>query len=491
MADDKTVIRSLLKPSIVLDDIIVEDLFEGTSPELEQQKGAKTGRQYQNNMGTEYPLITVNGYVFTKEEIVDFNLNANDFIPKIRLKIALTNSSVFKSQGMPKDGDIMSIFIRAKNDTFKPIRNDYLITRVDGGKGNLEGRGSVITMEGELFIPHFYDETIKSYKGTSFEVLQKLCLELGLGFATNESKTDDSQIWICAGDSMYNFVEHIADHSWKDEKSFFSCYIDVYYHLNFVNINTQLEGDSKINAAILDTAALQDFNSNEDLVKTTQKEAQKMLTDFKSLYGTNMFITSYTVKNNSSEISRRYGYKSFAQFFDQKSVKTWDIFVDPIVSEEAAKNKMILKGRSSPKGPDGKSSETFWKTQNKKYWMGVQYRDVHDKYIYAKLWNERNLAEIEKMFIECDVIRWNPNIYRGEKIPLVFVTQSDQTQRVSDATPAESGVGTNDPVVVANQLYSGFYMVSGLRINYTMLESNSLKETFRLTRREWPVPATG
>jgi hypothetical protein len=34
-------------------------------------------------------------------------------------------------------------------------------------------------------------------------------------------------------------------------------------------------------------------------------------------------------------------------------------------------------------------------------------------------------------------------------------------------------------------------MVSGLRINYTMLESNSLKETFRLTRREWPVPATG
>jgi hypothetical protein len=70
MADDKTVIRSLLKPSIILDDIIVEDLFEGTSDKLEQQKGGKSGRQYQNSMGTDYPLITVNGYVFTKEEIV-------------------------------------------------------------------------------------------------------------------------------------------------------------------------------------------------------------------------------------------------------------------------------------------------------------------------------------------------------------------------------------------------------------------------------------
>ena len=491
MADDKTVIRSLLSPTIVLDDIILEDLFEGTSPELQQQEGKKQGRQYQNNVGTEYPLVTVNGYVFTKEEIVEFDLNGNDFLPTIRIKIALTNSSVFKSQSMPKDGDIMSIFIRAKNDAFKPIRNDYLITRVDAGKGNLEGRGSDITMEGELFIPHFYDETIKSYKGTSFDVLKKLCIELGLGFATNESKTADEQIWLCAGDSMHNFVEHIVAHSWKDEKSFFSCYIDVYYHLNFVNINTQLEGEGKMNAAILDTAAMQDFNGDDNQVANSQSETKKLLTDFKSLYGTNMFITSYTVQNNSSDISRRFGYKSFAQFFDQKSIKPWDIFVDPIISEEAAKNKMVLKGRSSPKGPDGKSAEKYWQTQNKKYWLGVQYKDVHDKYIYAKLWNERNLAEIEKMYVECEIIKWNPNIYRGEKIPLVLVTQSDQTQRVSDATPGESGVGSNDPIVVANQLYSGYYMVSGLKINYTMLESNSLKETFRLTRREWPVPATG
>jgi hypothetical protein len=489
--DEKTIIRSLLSPTIILDDIILEDLYEGTSEKLTNNKGVESGRQYQNNLGTEYPLVTINGYVFTKEEIVDFSLNANGFMPSIRITVALTNSSVFKSQSMPKDGDIMSIFIRAKNDAFKPIRNDYLITSVDAGKGNLEGRGSNIVMNGELFIPKFYDETIKSYKGTSIDVLQQLCEEFGLGFATNEKETDDDQIWICAGDSIRNFVNHISAHSWKDEKSFFTCYIDVYYHLNFVNVNNQLDSAGVMNAAILDTAALQDFNAGEKLVASSQTKTKKLLTDFKSMYGTNMFITTYQVKNNSSEISREFGYKSFAQFFDQKSLKLWEIFVDPIISEEAAKNKMILKGRSSPKAPDGKSAEKHWQTQNKKYWMGVQYKDVHDKYIYAKLWNERNLAEIEKMYVECEIIKWNPNIYRGEKIPLVLVTQSDQTQRTSDATPGESGVGTNDPIVVANQLYSGYYMVCGISINYTMLESNSLKETFRLTRREWPVPATG
>lgn len=222
-----------------------------------------------------------------------------------------------------------------------------------------------------------------------------------------------------------------------------------------------------------------------------------------SLNGTNMFIKQYEVKNNSSEISKRWGYKSFAQFYDQKSLKVWDIFVDPIVSDGAAENKMLFKGRSSPKAPDGKSAETYWQTQNKKYWLGIQYKDVHDKYLYAKLWNERNNAELEKMYVEADVVRWNPNIYRGEKIPLILITQGDILKRKADSTPNESQIPGSETPAVADQLYSGFYMVDGIKIYYTMSAPSTnyenppkptaptMYEVFRLTRREWPVPATG
>jgi hypothetical protein len=501
--NESSIIRSLIKPTIELDDMVAEDLFEGTSQELGTQVGGKTGRQIQKDLGTGYPFIIINNYVFKIEEIVEFTLDASDFIPTVRLKVNLTNTGVFKSNSFPKDGDIMSVFIRAKNDAFKPIRNDYVITSVDAGKGASEGRGSTIIMDGELFVPRIHDEVVKSYNGTTFDVLQKVCRELGLGFATNETSTDDEQIWICGGDTLYNFINHVSEHSWKDERSFYKCYIDVYYHLNFVNINNQVDGDGKLEAAILDTTMMKDFSSDDDVEKGSQVQTKKLLTDMDSLSGTNMFIRQYTVTNNSSEISKKMGYKSFAQFYDQASQQTWEIFVDPIISDGAAETKILLKGRPYPKGPDGRAAENYWETQNKKYWMGIQYKNVHDKYIYAKLWNERNNAELEKMYVETDVERWNPNIYRGERIPLILISQGDILKRKVDATPGEASIPGSETPVVADQLYSGYYMVSGIKIHYTISASStnyenpptetasSMYEVFRLTRREWPAPATG
>jgi len=500
---ESTIIRSLIAPTIQLDDLVAEDLFEGTNEEMAAQQGNKSGRQYQKDLGTGHPFININNYVFKNEEIVEFTLDAMNYIPKVRVKVNLTNTGAFKSQSFPKDGDIMSVFIRAKNDAFKPIRNDYVITSVDAGKGASEGRGSTITMEGELFVPRIHDEVIKSYNDTSYNTLQKVCKELGLGFASNETSTSDKQNWICAGDTMYDFIQHVALHSYKDEKSFYKVFIDVYYHLNFINVNNQVAGEGKLAAALLDTSQMKDFSSDDNFEKGSQTEVKKLLTDLDSLNGTNMFIRQYTVQNNSSEISKKWGYKSFAQFFDQKSVKTWEIFVDPIVSEGSAESKILLKGRPYPKKPDGKSAEDYWKTQNRKYWMGVQYKDVHDKFIYAKLWNERNNEELNKMYIECDVERWNPNIYRGEKVPVILHTQGDLFKRKADQTPSETQIPGDETPPVADQLYSGYYMVDGIKIYYTMnAESTNYEdppqepattmyEVFRLTRREWPVPGTG
>lgn len=493
-----------IKPTIQLDDIIVDDLFEGSAPEIGGTLGGgKSGRQYHKDLGTGYPFVTINNYVFRVDEIFEFRLDATDFIPSIYLKVALTNSGIFKSQSFPKDGDILSIFIRAKNDAFKPIRNDYVLTRVNAGKGLAEGLGSVIEFYGELFIPRFKDEVIKSYSGTSIEVLKKVCRDLGLGFATNETSTNDSMNWICPGDSLENFIQQVTERSWKNDKSFFKVFIDVYYHLNFINVNNQLAGSGTLEAALVDTSILKDFNSDDDFEKGSQTQTKKLLSDMDSLSGTNMFIRQYEVKNNSSGISAQYGYKSFAQFFDQKSLKNWDIFVDPLVSTGAAEDKILLKGRSYPKAADGKSLETYWKTQNKRYWLGVQMKDVHDKYVYAELWNKRNNEELRKMYVEADVERWNPNIYRGEKIPLILITQSDTMKRKADATPDESRIPGGEYPAVADQLYSGWYMVDGLEIVYEIgVEPNNnrededsaktnLYEVFRLTRREWPVPATG
>ena len=101
--------------------------------------------------------------------------------------------------------------------------------------------------------------------------------------------------------------------------------------------------------------------------------------------------------------------------------------------------------------------------------------------------------------------RWNPNIYRGEKIPVLVYSQTNVNARKQNMSPAEVSDVTqagSEADMVANQLYSGFYMVDGFKITYSMLPVSTavnsdkplppgFTEVFYMKRREWPVPGTG
>jgi hypothetical protein len=509
--DENTIVRSLFDPKIKIDRLEVEDVFTGTSDKLKTQKGITTGEQHQNQLGVDYPFLTINNYVFDADEIQSFRIDATGFVPTCTLVFTLVKTDAFRSQSYPKDGDILSVFIRAKNDAFKPIRNDYIIKQVQSGGGGIENRGGTTTITGELFIPHIKDEIITSYNGNSFNVLQDIAKELELGFATNETSTADSQAWICPGSTWEQYIEDIVSASWKDERSFYKVFIDVYYHLNFINVNNQLEGDGQLAAGILDSTLFRDFYSNDvGKVERSQTQSAKMLTNIGSLKGTNMFVRQYKTINESTKIHEQYGYKYHVQFFDMKSLKYWDIFIDPKTSDGAENKKIILKGRTFPKKEDEKdasgkspSQEEYWKTQNRFVWKGIQSTNVHDKFIYAKAHNERNLLETRKLYLEVNVTRWNPNIYMGEKIPIVLISQTDKMKAMADATGEDAKVteaSSYQDFIVMDQFYSGYYMINGMKLTYTGEGTSyspvnsgenagpTMFQTFIMTRREWPTP---
>jgi len=500
--EEKSIIRSLFSPSIPLDEMVMDDLYTGSNKEKSGNK-TQNPQMHEGEMGTKYPFLIIAGsYVPSHAEIIKCDIKCQGFLPTIFIQIAPPYSGGFKSMNMPKDGDLVSLFLRAKNNAFKPIRNDYIITNVMTTESVGESRGGIITIVGNLFIPRGFDERIKSYKGTSFSVLQEIAKDLQLGFATNETETDDEQNWICAGDNLIDFMSHISSHAWKDDKSFYRCFIDVYYHLNFVNVNNQVDGDGILETAILDQTMAVDYRNTDkelSMEEGTQKEFPKLLTDMDPYKGSNVFIQTMKPIANGSSVSRKWGYKSHVQFFDQASEEMWDLFVDPITSEGAEQNKIINKGRPTLKGADGKT-EDYWLTQNKKYWMGVQYKDVHDKYIYAEMWNERNLSELEKLYLEVRIERWNPNIYKCEKIPLVMYIHSDNVNRYGNARGLEQEVPANEAPPVSNNFYSGWYMVDGYNIEYSLFDSPNvgsaqkegngpnITQVFKLVRREWPLP---
>jgi hypothetical protein len=486
--EEKSIIRSLLDPTLTLDEISFEDVEEGTSV---KQDGVKRGEKVQQQMGDVYPLIKINDYTIAKDELEKMVIDTTGFIPEIYIKFTMGSSpNVAVTQSIPKDGDRMNVFVKARNDAFKPIRNDYLITNVETTKGaDAQGHGSSIIVYGELFIPTFNDEIITSYNGTTFDVLQQIAEKLELGFASNEAETDDEQTWICANDNYKNFIKHICSSSWKDENSFFKCFIDVYYHLNFINVNNQFSDSIEIDDALIDTLTSTDAFESE---KSVQTKGKKIFSNAKGYAGTNNFIQNFRLINQSSETAKRYGYKMHCQFFEQNTLNSWDIFSEPLIVSGSADEKILLKG---------KAGEDFYKTQIKKRWAGLQYslpeHNVHEKFLYARIHNLINNAELEKLKVEMHIARANFNIYRGERIPCIFMTTGDIPKAQAGGTPEEEEEGGEFKAAgrpVLDKFISGFFMIHGMTFTYNTRNPDDPEnrgnfiERVTVTRRAWPTP---
>lgn len=508
MQKEISIIRSLLDPTITIDELALFDLDTGTSTASESTKtvGQVKDTQVSKDLGTNYPFIQINNYIFNINEIESFEINYSGFIPTARL-VAGVIGKVFPSEAIPKDGDLMAVFIRSKDDAFKPIRNDYRITSVRSTGANNEGMNAVYHISGELFVPHLYDEVNNSYKGSSYEVLKQIAKDLGLGFSSNETETQDSQTWINPRGDYYNFIHDVAEHSWKDESSFFDVFIDAYYHLNFVNVNNQFSEDVEMDLQLLINLKMTDSaggQTNADRLKDGRATVPKVLTNYQDLKGSPAYVHHYNVENSSNTISEQYGYKTFSQFFEQNSEQYWSIYVDPLNTQGAAGNKIILKGRTTK---PGSTKETYWKTQIRHRWEGILYSapegNAHSKYNYAKIWNERNLAELNKMTLKIELERGNFNLYRGERIPIILISTKDNQYQNIAAPPEQKQNLSAFPQPILDKFYSGYYMISGMMFTYspqgktntgetpdpeTGLLSPGFTHTVILTRREWPTP---
>lgn len=485
---EKAIIRSIMDPTIQLDTIDILDTDTGTytGADAKEQTHKQTG-----DLSVRYPYITINGYVFQAEEILNMEIDSTGFIPTINLEVFMSGSGVFVGQAMPKDGDIISVFVRSRNDVFKPLRNDYIITNVDTMGGDVNGRAMTISFTGTLFVPGLYDEDIRSFEGTSFDAMQKIATDLKLGFATNESSTADDQIWLCPNENYEEWIKHIKGSMWKDDSSYYIIFIDIYYNLNLINVNNQFSGGYEIDTAVLDLISRPSVMNSTGEAIEFQKEAEKVFSNVETFKGGVSYIKEYQVTNNSSRISKNNGYKTIVTIFDMNSQSPWEFDIDPINTEGSGEDKLILKGRSNPTG--NTPNADFWKTQVKRRYLGIQYtkpeHNVHDKYLYAKLFNDRNNLELDKLFITIMTEGINFNVYRGERTPAFFMNQNDPQQQQFNRGDNETlQLEDMDPTV--NNFYTGYYMLSGYILKYGKTEEGvrRFNSEYVLKRREWPVP---
>src|SRR5580704_8704105 len=119
MALDSKILTITL-PQIAIDEMSIQDFDDPNSAVNVGTVGEQRGRV----PGGIFPLVQINDKHFTQNEIMSLRLDETGFLPTISVSVAMLDG-MFISNHFPKDGDVMSVFIRSKLDEFNPIRADF------------------------------------------------------------------------------------------------------------------------------------------------------------------------------------------------------------------------------------------------------------------------------------------------------------------------------------------------------------------------------
>jgi hypothetical protein len=349
------------------------------------------------------------------------------------------------------------------------------------------------TVTGSLYVPGMYGNVVLSIpKKKSWEALKWIADYLKLGFATNETSTNDEMTWLNPNDGMDSFIKSICERAYKDEKSFFGCFIDINYILHFINYEKALSKDSKL----LTTPGLSDIAQHIDVTglneKTTQDDKPKnyaegdiVLTSSIQKAQTGFHIANYEMSSSHGEILSLQSYKKTILWHDRKYYLENKTGIEHYV--EPLSDKTIDSKFTTYQKPQLKS---FIDRDHTSRWVGIDYNNGHPNYKFSKLLNLHNLEEFNKNYLTVVLPGVTQAVIRGAKIlvHIVKLLSPEVSANNADAnfgSQSRAKLGQTEEV----DLYlSGPYVVKEIRYLYNSFATSSelrYSTQLILVRREW------
>lgn len=351
-------------------------------------------------------------------------------------------------------------------------------------------KGITYIVKGELFIPGIYNNISKSYsKLNSKEALKKICENIGLGFAENESSPNDKMTWINTNLSTLQFMQNIAKHAYQDDDAFFMAFIDKYYYLNYIEVNRQLKVEDAQQTFLTSANPLAsgiNQKMKDDGIKKQLEEETMMnyLTTEIEYSDKANYIASLNLISDQGEIIKKQGYKKNIFYYDHLKAaqapneKFKDFFMTPL--------KSIDRGQDNHLVPDEQSL-----AENRiKKWMNIDYGNNHPEWNAARLLNSHNLKELEKIKLKVALNNINFQVIRGFTIPVyVSIQQAEKTLKATPNSKDQKVKDQNDNPDLRKQTpdeqLTGYYYVSGAKYHYDKSHPNGLYTELFLARREW------
>jgi hypothetical protein len=503
MTEDDIKIVSLALNNMKLDELTMSDPANGASdPKVVSNLNANQEKL----IGLNVPLLKINGFSISAG-LINFNLDLNGFLPVLNFTF-VPHDPVFISTSYPKDGDIVSAYIRVPGEYYKPFRMDFKILSVSGGTSSTyspegsdpQGKYFKFSVVSECYIPGLYSNRIKSFPNmSSMDALLQVSQEINLGFSTNEKTTNDLMTWICPNYSYYDFIQEVSSRAYKDDtNSFYDCWIDSYYNLNFVNLGNQFSYKGRVSeeGVYVPGYTKNGMKTDAAFPGKSAPSVQSAPLILNNLVGNTtipFFINGYTLTSISGTNSNDKGYITTIGFYEENSDETdplnkyvkYDI--ESLTTQDLPSGTMLQKGRPRDNNYKEEKRNTWYGILN--YRKGDSLDGVHTNFIHAKVQNRINYSDVTKFTLVVELDTYFPGIIRGQVIPVViYVYEQGLRMRNVGNTPNLDENKTPTPVV--DKLLSGNYVVVGMEVDWSKGDS-SISHTLMLCKRDWIANASG
>jgi len=438
-------------------------------------------------IGYANPFIKINGLRLAYDNIIKFKLSSAGFRPSINIQFLDPDDML--DADFPKDGDLIELYMRSPNNNkYKKIRIDFDIL---GISSNQLKTGTNYNIRGIMRIPDLLsDITLQYPSGTSYNHLLEVCDKLKIGFASNITDTIDEMPRFNAKNTIQDFIQKTTETSYADDESFFVSYVDMFYYLNYVEVNRCFQVEGPLPDGDYDGATF----SNQDKGNEGSEGVQQkfMLSNHKNMQSSTAFIMSYSLFNNAGDIWMKDGYKRYADFYNMDTNEFSSFFVDPLTTTGAETDNVILKGRA---GDESYQNQVKYKYFGRSY-STQNEGNLHPNYHYAKIQNHQNNTEINKMGLVVALNGVCSSILKYKSIPVSIFKQGAHAKNRRMAgdelvgREMETEEAYTDPSgYLQDTFLSGWYVVKDYDIVWQ--KNGSFTQIVYLVRREWPLPYPG
>lgn len=491
----KDILKAVINPKVPLKELWVPDDSDGSEVDAKNpfhKKSRETGRSAKEKQGSDMPMVKINSVVIN--EIDQLIIDETGIIPKVKI-IFRDHTGALSGPNYPKNDPIMSVYIKSPNPKFKPIRCDFLITSIKTNQdaflnADKISKGADFIMTGELFIPKIYRHQSKSYSNmNSKDALKKLAEDVDLGFVDNEFTPNDKMTWLQTNKSSLSFIEHVSRHAYMNDDSFFTSFIDKYYHLTFINIAEQLNPSHDINYTYENQVNASQLEPTQKMAEDKDDRIDEVLnlvglTNRTSHRGKPEFIINYSLMGDTGSILKNKGFKKKIFYYDtllDGNDKFTSFYMSPVK----------IKGYSSEKVVGLEPEDETLKDSIIKKWMNIHYGNTHNEWNASVLINDHNNSELNKVKLKVETAGINFQVVRGSGIPvLLYVNSTDKLNK--DFYRSDSNEDGNpdfkidDESIIPDDILTGKYYVSGVRYIYDAMDNNfTFKTEFHLSRMNW------